>query len=74
MNDYVPLREVARFIWFLKYTQSSNLDIVRTTPILDLCYERAGISSFSPRPDDALKFLQRFGGAVRLVDNNATCY
>lgn len=64
MNDYVPLREVARFIWFLKYTQSSNLDIVRTTPILDLCYERAGISSFSPRPDDALKFLEK----IEMVD------
>jgi len=61
MNDYVPLREVARFIWFLKHTKSSNLDIVRTTHIIDLCYERSGISSFSPRPDEALRFLEKIG-------------
>lgn len=58
MNNFVPLREVARFIWFLKQKTSGNLKIIRTMHIIDMCREKAGISSFSPNPEGALKFLE----------------
>ncbi len=61
MNDFVPLREVARFIWFIKQNYRANQNIVQTIPIIALCRERAGISSFSPRPEGALKLLEEMG-------------
>jgi len=58
MNKFVPLREVARLIWFLKQKTSRELNIVRTMHIVDMCREKAGISSFSPNPERALEFLE----------------
>lgn len=61
MNDFAPSREVARVIWFLKQKQNGDRGIVRTMQIIDLCNEHAGISSYSPHPDGALKFLEKIG-------------
>jgi len=58
MNNFVPLREVARFIWFLKQKTNGNLRTIRTMHVVDMCRENAGISSFSPNPRGALKFLE----------------
>lgn len=59
MDNYVPLREVARIVWFMKQENSLRMNNVRAPIILDLCRERAGISSFSPRPEDALSLLEQ---------------